>query len=242
MLGWGALTASGVVAAFALPSPGTVVVRLVRDLTGPVIWPYLGQTVIEALGGTAVGVAVALPLALLLHRFGIVEAAISPYLGATQAIPAVAIAPLLVFWVGYGVGGIVTLCALMVFFPIVVTTLVGLRHVDADVIDAARIDGASRARVLAHIELPMALPSLLAGLRNGVTLSVTGAVVGEMVMGGHGLGTLLTLQRDCVDTAGMFSTILLLCALAMVAYGAIRLWEKHSRTITSLQRRSGKDA
>lgn len=234
---WWAVTAGGA-PSFLLPSPADVATRLVRDLTTPAIWPYVGTTVAEALGGSLLGVAVALPLAALIHRYRWFDAAVAPFLGATQAIPAIALAPLLVLWIGYGLVSVVALCALMVFFPILVSAVVGLRRVDPDVVDAARIDGAGPWQVLRHVETPVALPTVLAGLRNGVTLSVTGAVVGEMVMGGSGLGALLTTQRDAVDTAGMFATITILCALASTAYALVHLWERRSRTIASLPGRS----
>ncbi|GAB3703157.1 ABC transporter permease [Mariniluteicoccus flavus] len=224
--------------AYLLPSPAAVVARLGDLLVGGEAWPYLGATLVEALAGSAAGVAVALPLALLIHRSSLASAAVQPFLGATQAIPAIALAPLLVLWVGYGLGAIVLLCALMVFFPILISAVVGLRHVDADVVEAARLDGAGSLALLRHIEGPMALPSVLAGLRNGFTLSVTGAVVGEMVMGGAGMGTILTLQRDAVDTAGMFASILVLCVVASGVYSLIHLWERRSRTINALLNRA----
>lgn len=223
------------VPAFLLPGPDAVLRRLVTELTGVRIWPYVGTTLAASLGGCLLGALVALPLAVVVHRSRVVGAAVGPFLGATQAIPAIALAPLLVLWVGYGLGAVVVLCALLVFFPILVASVVGLRHVDASVVDAARMDGADGARLLLHIELPMALPSVLAGVRNGFTLSVTGAVVGEMVMGGQGLGTLLTLQRDAVDTTGMFATIIVLATMASLLYGGIHLVERRSAVVASLR-------
>lgn len=232
---WWLAVLLGDLPSFLLPSPGQVVARLASDLVNPSLWPAVGLTLAEALGGCALGSAVALPLAILIHRSAWVSAAVSPFLGATQAIPAIALAPLLVLWVGYGLGAVVLLCALLVFFPILVASVVGLRHVDASIVDAARMDGAGSLALLRHIELPLALPSILGGFRNGFTLSVTGAVVGEMVMGGAGLGMLLTVQRDSVDTAGMFSTITVLCALASLAYSLILLVERRSRVMQSLR-------
>lgn len=231
---WQATVTLTHVPAFLLPGPGTVARRLAALLAEPATWPYIGTTLAESLGGCALGAAVALPLAVLIHRSRWVNAAVSPFLGATQAIPAIAIAPLLVLWVGYGLRSVILLCALLVFFPILVASVVGLRHVDASVIDAAHMDGASSAASLWHVELPLALPSVLAGVRNGFTLSVTGAVVGEMVMGGHGLGQLLTIQRDSLDTAGMFATIAVLCALASIAWGLIYVVERRSKVMQSL--------
>ena len=200
------------VPAFLLPTPDAVARRLLEVLTDASFWGYAGTTLFAALGGCVAGAAVALPLAVLIHRNRWVSAALVPYLGATQAIPAIAIAPLLVLWVGYGFSAVIFLCALLVFFPILVSAVVGLRHVEG----------------------PMALPNVLAGFRNGFSLSVTGAVVGEMVMGGQGLGTLLTVQRDSLDTAGMFATIAVLAAMASLAYTGIHLVERRSRVMQSL--------
>ena len=115
-----------------------------------------------------------------------------PFLAASQAVPAVALAPMLVLWLGYGLKSVAALCALIVFFPMVVNTALGIRSLDQDILDAARLDGASWRPMLLHIEAPLALPYVLAGLRTALTLSITGAVVGEFVLGDRGLGGLLT--------------------------------------------------
>ncbi|MBI5028180.1 MAG: ABC transporter permease [Actinobacteria bacterium] len=231
--GWAALAGGG---SLLLPTPGAVAASLASNLSDPAYWGYVWLTLVEAFGGALLGTAVALPLAVLIHRSRWAAAAVNPFLGATQAIPAIALAPLLVLWLGFGLVPVVVLCALIVFFPILISAVVGLRHVDGDVVDAGRIDGASSARLLLYVELPMALPSILGGVRNGVTLAVTGAIVGEMVMGGVGLGTVLTVQRQSSDTAGMFATILVLAVIASAAYALIHLWERNSRIIESLQR------
>ncbi|QLQ15171.1 MAG: ABC transporter permease [Micropruina sp.] len=234
---WLTARVSGVSAAL-LPHPGAVLVRLGELIGSGELWPYLRVTLVEALGGSALGVAVALPLAVLIHRSRWFSDAVQPFLGATQAIPAIALAPLLALWIGYGLWPVMVLCALMVFFPILIAAVLGLRGIDHAIIDAAHMDGAGGADLLFQVEAPLALPSVLAGLKNGFALSVTGAVVGEMVLGGQGLGTILTVQRDAVDTAGMFATILVLCALAATAYSLINLWERRSRIIDSLRRSS----
>ncbi|MFT3834541.1 MAG: ABC transporter permease [Micropruina sp.] len=217
-----------------LPGPGRVLGRLLEDAVTGTLWPYLAVTFGEALGGCLLGTAAALPLAVAIHRSVWFSDAVQPFLGATQAIPAIALAPLLVLWVGYGLVPVIALCALIVFFPILVSAVVGLRMVDREVVDAARIDGAGSFALLRHVEAPLALPSLLAGFKNGFALSVTGAVVGEMVMGGSGLGTVLTVQRDAVDTAGMFATIAWLCLIAAGAYSLITWWERRSAIVEAL--------
>ena len=234
LIGWG--VGAGGVPAFLLPTPGAVAAKIVSGLADGSMWPYIGATLLESALGCLAGAATAMPLAVLIHRSRWADAATRPFLGGTQAIPAIALAPLLVLWLGYGLGAIVVLCALIVFFPILVTAVSGLTHIDHDIVDAARIDGASSSQRLIHVELPLASPAIMAGLRNGFTLSVTGAVVGEMVMGGNGLGSVLTVQRDRLDTAGLFATIAILALVASLAYGGLYLVERRSATIAALRR------
>ena len=226
VLGWYMTTALTSIEQWRLPSPGTVWSRAGQLLSQQWMWMRVGVTAWESFLGCLAGIVVALPLAWGIHRVAVVAAAVEPFLGATQAIPAIALAPLLVLWVGNGWLPIVGLCALMVFFPILVSTVLGLRHLDREVIEAAQLDGASGWTMLWYMEMPLAAPSILAGLRNGFTLSVTGAVVGEMVMGGNGLAAILVQQRNNLDTAGMFVTIMIMCVLAMSAWALIRHVEK----------------
>ncbi len=188
LLVWWLVTSFGSIPATLLPSPGTVVGRLGRELASGRLWAPIG------------------------------EATLAPYLAASQAIPAVALAPLLVIWVGYGMRPVVLLCSVMVFFPMVLSTVLGLRSIDREVLDAARVDGAAGAQMARWIEWPLALPATLTGVRNGFTLSITGAVVGELVMGGNGLGQRLAVQSQSSDTTGLFTTLIVLCVLAIAIY------------------------
>ncbi|MDR1808344.1 MAG: ABC transporter permease [Propionibacteriaceae bacterium] len=226
LLGWHLLATSGRLRANLFPAPAVVWSKLVTGLvTSGVYWPFIGETFEEAALGCLVGTVVALPLAVVTVHNRWVAAAVTPFLGATQAIPAVALAPLLVLWVGYGLKAVVALCALMVFFPILVSAVVGLRHVDRSLLDAAALDGAGFWARLTYMEFPLAGATILAGIRNGFTLSVTGAFVGEMVMGGHGLGTLVGQQQNN-DTAGLFASIIIMAVFASTVYSLITLIEK----------------
>lgn len=213
----------------ALPPPSALLPRLVLEWREGGLLGYATVTMSEALLGCVIALVVAVPMGYLIARSATASAALGPYVAATQAIPAVALAPLLVLWIGYGLIPIALLCALLVFFPIIINTTLGLTTLDRDVIDAARVDGAGRGRLLWHIEAPLSLPSLLAGVRNGFVLSVTGAVVGEFVMGGAGLGMLLTVYRDRQDTTGMFAVLVALAVLAMTFFFAIRILERRLR-------------
>lgn len=247
--GWQLITASGLVSTFLLPEPGAVLRAFWFSLTdgcarggaicaggglhtawtavaNSLLVSYAIVTLVESLAGCALGALVALPLGYAVARWRLVASTAQPYLAASQALPAVAVAPLLALWLGYSLSPVIALCALIVFFPLTITTTLGVRLLDRDVLDAARVDGAGFWSLLWRIELPLALPSILAGLRTSLTLSVTGAVVGEWASGSNGLGQLLLIDRNYADPAGEFATLLMLGLLAAALYGAVRLGER----------------
>ena len=223
---WWAVTATGLVDALYLPSPVDVVDRMADHVWLGIAWRYLAPTLAAALLGAAIAVVVALPLGVVISHSRLLAAIAEPVVALSQTVPMVAIAPLLVLWIGYGTLPIAVLCAIMAFFPMVTTTVVGLRNLDMRVVDNALLDGANSWQRLVHIEGPMAAPSVLAGIRGGVVLAMTGAVVGELVMGGAGMGTLLTLSREASDTAGMFAVVVWISLAAMVLYGLIQMLER----------------
>ena len=231
---WQALTQSGAVSTFVLPAPASVAQAFWSALRDGVLPSYASVTLAESIAGCALGVLVALPLGYAIARSTLLARMVQPYLAASQALPAVALAPLLALWLGYGLPPVIVLCALIVFFPMVITTTLGLRSLDHAVVDAARVDGAGRLDLLRHIELPLALPSILAGLRTSLTLSITGAVVGEFVVGGRGLGELLVIDRSFADSAGVFATLLMLALMASLLYGIARLAERQFSYLEAL--------
>lgn len=237
VLVWWAVTASGTIEPVFLPNPLEVLRRLWLSATRGDLLAYAWVTLRESLLGSLAAGVLSLPLAWALARSRTFSQAVLPYVAALQAVPAVAVAPLLVVWIGYGTVPTVTLCVLMVFFPITVTVLLGLRGLDSDVIDAARLDGAHGTSMILYVELPMALPAILSGLRTGFTLSVTGAVIGEMTMGGQGLGMVLASQRQAVDTTGLFATIVVLCVMATTIHWILHELERRSRVVDSVRGR-----
>ena len=229
LAGWWLSTALTGIEAWRLPNPMSVISKGSVILALPSTWHKVAVTGAEAVAGCLLGSLVALPSAYVIYRSRLLAAAVEPFLGATQALPAIAVAPILVLWVGYGFMSIVVLCALMVFFPILVSTVVGLRQIDSELLEAAAQDGATGWTMAVYMELPLAAPAILGGLRNGFALSVTGAVVGEMVMGGSGLGQVLTQMRNNVDTAGMFVIIIILCSMATLLYVIVYRIERSKR-------------
>lgn len=223
---WFGVTASGAVEPIFLPRPATVVDRLVSQAESGLAWRYLRPTVLAALLGSGIALVVAIPLAVLITHSRLAGAVLEPFIALSQTIPLVAIAPLLVLWIGYGMLPIAVLCAIIAFFPMVTTTVVGFRSLDMRLVDHALLDGANARQRLWHLELPMVAPSMLAGIRGGVVLSMTGAIVGEFVMGGAGAGTLLTLTRDAADTAGVFAVVIWISLAALVLHGLVQALER----------------
>lgn len=225
LLLWQLIVQEGAISAYLLPAPAQVAHSFIDALRSGLFLKYGATTLKESLAGFALGAVVALPLGYAIARSRTLAAALEPYLAASQAIPAVALAPLLVIWLDYGIAPIAILCALIVFFPVAVNTTLGFRRLDSDILDAARLDGAGGLALLRHIEAPLALPTILAGLRASLTLSVTGAVVGEFVLSDQGMGGLLTIARGNFDVPLVFATLFALALMATALYGVARLIE-----------------
>lgn len=206
---------------FILPSPGEVWARFLVSLFDGSLLLNTGVTLLEILLGLFFGIGLATVLGYLIARSRTLERVLSPYLVASQAIPLVAIAPLLVIWFGPGMFSKVLICALIVFFPVLVNTVVGVRAVPLPLYDLMDSLHATRRQILLKLEIPASLPVFLGGLRVGATLSVIGAVVGELVGSNHGLGFLINIGRGQYDTALVFVAVFMLMALALCLYGVV---------------------
>ncbi len=211
--------------AFTLPTPGRVAVRFLEAWREGSLQMHTLVTLREVFGGLAMGLSGALVLGYALAKSRLLERILSPYIVASQAIPIVALAPLLVIWFGVGSLSKILVCALTLFFPVLINTIVGIRSVDAELQDLMRSLRASPWQVFTLLELPAALPVLLGGLKVGVTLSVIGAVVGEFVGSDRGLGFLINLARGLFDTSLMFVALFTLMAIALVLYFAVSFLE-----------------
>lgn len=213
--------------AFILPPPARVWERLLAVLADGLLLRHTAVTLGEALGGLAVGLCTAAVLGYLLAQSRTIERLLAPYIVASQSVPVVAIAPLLVIWFGSGIASKVLICALIVFFPVLINVVVGVRAVEPDLRDMMRTLRANRWQTFTQLELPSAMPMLLGGLKIGATLSVIGAVVGEFVGANSGLGFLITAARGQFDTALVFVAVLALVLMAMTMYGVVALLEKY---------------
>lgn len=197
-----------------------------RSVTDGSLPFHTGITLLEIVLGLLTGVTFATIVGYVLAKSRSLERVLSPYLVASQAIPVVAIAPLLVIWFGDGILSKVIICALIVFFPVLVNTIVGVRAVPVSLYDLMNSLHATRAQILWKVEVPASLPVFLGGLRIGATLSVIGAIVGELVSAEQGLGFLLQLGDFQYDTAMVFVAVFTLVALALMLYGIVTLLER----------------
>jgi NitT/TauT family transport system permease protein len=225
LLGWWLVSRFAGLPAFILPAPEQVAARLWKALMDGSLLVHTAATLTEVLLGLLTGTIAAVSLGYAIAKSRLFEQLASPYLVATQAIPIVAIAPLLVIWFGPGIFSKVLICSLIVFFPVLVNTVVGVRAVPLPFHDLMHSLHASRGQILRMLEIPAALPVLLGGLRIGATLSVIGAVVGELVGSDHGLGFLVNVGRGQYDTALVFVAVFTLIALALVLYGLVSVLE-----------------
>jgi NitT/TauT family transport system permease protein len=219
LLLWQAIVIIGGYPPFILPTPWAVGTRFVTAWADGTIQPHLVATLVEVALGFAVGAGLALVIGYSLARSVVVERLLSPYLVAAQATPILALAPLLALWFGPGLAGKVVICALIVFFPVAVATMVGIRSVDARLLELGRALRATPRQVLTTLEIPAALPSILGGMRVGVTLAVVGAIVGEWAGAERGLGVLINLARGSLfDIPLMFATLLTIALVGIALY------------------------
>jgi NitT/TauT family transport system permease protein len=222
---WYLLAHWGDFPAFILPGPGLVLQRLYQMTLEGNLLQHTLVTLTEVLLGLTFGVLAATSLGYALARLAWLEHLISPYIVASQSIPVVAIAPLLVIWFGVGLLSKVLIAALIVFFPVLINTIVGLRSVPPGLRDLMRSLKANPWQTFRLLEVPAALPVFMGGLKVGATLAVIGAVVGEFVGADRGLGFLVNLGRGTYDTALVFVAIFALVTMAMTLYAVVVLIE-----------------
>jgi len=221
---WEALVRLLHVPTYILPPPSRIISVFCTHFL--LLLAHAGVTLIEVILGMLFGVCGGFALAIVIFYSRTLENAIYPLIIASQMIPVFAIAPLLVIWFGYGLWPKVTVAGLIVFFPIVVNTVDGLRSVNEETIDVLRSLNATRMQIFMHVRLPASLPSLFSGLKVGVTLSVVGATIGEWVGAKSGLGYLMIQSNALLRTDVVFAAILMLSLLGLLLFALVRIIER----------------
>ena len=227
LVAWKLLTIVTGTPSYILPSPEVVGERAVRAMGSGILWEHLWATLAEIILGFALGAATAIATGVALGKSVLIERVLSPYIVAAQAVPVLALAPLLDIWFGGGLFARVLVCALIVFFPIAIATMVGIRSADPQLREMLRSLGASSAQLTTRLEVPSALPVIFGGLRVGVTLAVIGAVVAEWVSASKGLGVLINIaDQGLFDTPLMFVALAALGIIGLSFYSAVVLVER----------------
>jgi len=221
---------------FLVPAPASVFEAFLQVVQDGTLSKHTLVTLHEMLLGLAIGLSIGTVLGYLLARIPLLESLLSPVIVAFQATPIVAYAPLLIVWFGTGPTSKIITCAVIVFFPALMNTMVGLRNVPGSLRDLMRSLRASRWQMFIKLELPAALPVLLTGLKTSATLAVIGAVVGEFVSQGSGLGFLVTIARNQYNTPLVFVAVFTMTALALSLYSLVSLLEWR---LLAWQRRAG---
>ena len=223
---WQMIVSLEIYPTFLIPPPAAVWAKLLQVAADGTLWHHTSMTLYQMLVGLALGLSVAFALGLLIAQSRMAEDLLSPIIVAFQSTPTIAYAPLLIIWFGSGPTSKIVTCAIIVFFPSLMTTLSGLRNIPQDLRDLMRLFNANRWQMLIKLELPAALPTLLTGLKTSATLALIGAVVGEFVSSNRGLGFLVNVARNQYDTPLVFVTIFTMTALSLSLYALVSALER----------------
>ncbi len=218
---WVRTAESGRYPAFILPHPDKVQDRMIRLWEDGSIERHTRVTLREALLGLLIASVVALVMGYIIARIRLLDTLLMPYLIFIQAIPIIAIAPLIVIWANSEVTDKVIITALITWFPLMIATIVGIRNVSPDLREVMRSNVANPLQVFWYLEVPSALPEILGGFKVAVTLSVIGAAVGEFVRSREGLGFLVLFGKNISDPSLLICAIFLLTLMSLTLYGIV---------------------
>lgn len=210
-----------------LPAPSAIGGQLVQGFASGLYPMHLGVTVLQALLGFLVAVSCGIGTGSLLACSALVERTVQPLLVAFQSTPKIALAPLVIVWFGYGIGSKVVLAAVLGFFPILISTIVGLKASEPGRVDVLRALGASEWQIFRMVRFPSALPYIFAGVNIAAVLVVLGSIVGEFIGAKQGLGTLILYANENLEIAQVFSILLVLAALGLTLHFGVNAIRQH---------------
>jgi NitT/TauT family transport system permease protein len=221
LLVWEAAVRLFAIPAFILPEPSNIFLALYRGFASTMYFGHIGTTLVETLIGFAVGCTLAFALGTVVALSRRTEYYLYPFIVMFQAMPKVALAPIIIIWFGLGLTSKVVTAALVAFFPLLVNTIVGLRSSDEDRVSLMRSLAASRWQLFWMLQLPNAMPYIFAGLEIAMIFALLGAIVAELVGAESGLGMLIQSMNFTMDVAGQFSVLLILSALGLMLNGIV---------------------
>jgi ABC-type nitrate/sulfonate/bicarbonate transport system permease component len=207
-----------------LPRPTDVARELIESRA--MLWRHTWTTLQEMLLGLGLAIVLGVALAVALASSRLIERSLYPLLVASQAVPIIALAPILLIWFGYGLTPKVIVVVLTCFFPIVVATIDGLRSADRDAINLLRSMGANRGQIMRVVRVPAAMPAVFSGVRIASAWSVIGAIVGEWVGASQGLGYLMTRSQSQFQTPRLYAAVLIAALLGITLFALVSLIER----------------
>lgn len=221
---WLSVTEGELIPAYMLPSPVSVFRAFVNDWS--IMINHAKITLQESLYGLGIGIGLAFIISVLMDRFKFVYSALYPILIITQTIPTIAIAPLLVLWMGFGMAPKITLVVITTFFPITISMLDGFRAADEDSMNLIRSFGGNRFKIFRHIKLPTSIPYFFSGLKVSASYAVVGAVISEWLGGFEGLGVYMTRVKKAYAFDKMFAVIIFISVISLILMAVIGLLKK----------------
>jgi NitT/TauT family transport system permease protein len=224
LLLWALITTVFKIPDYLLPSPISVIRR--ASLEWRILLNQTTYTLIEIVAGFLGSVLIGIPMAFAVVLSRPVERVVLPLVVASQAIPKVAIAPILIVWLGFGLFPKIVIAFLIGFFPVLVSTITGLKSIETEMIDLVRSMGASTAKIMLRVRLPSALPQIFSGLKVAIALSVVGAIVGEFVGADRGLGYLLLTATGALDGTLVWAALLVLIGLGILLFQIVAVTER----------------
>ncbi len=246
---WEALVRLLDVPAFILPTPSSIFTALYRGIASALYLNHIGITLAETLIGFVVGTVLAFALGIAVALSRSIEYFLYPFIVMFQAMPKVALAPLIIVWFGLGLTSKVVNAALVAFFPLMVNTIVGLRSAEEEKVDLMRSLAASRWQVFWMLRLPNAMPYIFAGLEIAMIFALIGAIVAEFVGAQSGLGMLIQSMNFTMDVAGQFSVLLILSVLGLILNGMVNgvrrrvlFWDVSQKALAALLAATGAQA
>lgn len=209
---------------FIIPTPLEIMDSFIKNYS--TLWIHTKVTILEALLGLVIGVLIGWILAIIMDSFSIFNKAIYPILVITQTIPTIALAPILVLWLGYGITPKIVLIVLTTAFPIIISILDGFRHCDKDTIILLKLMNANKWQILYHVKIPNALSYFYAGFRVSVSYAFIAAVVAEWLGGFEGLGVYMIRAKKLFEYDTMFAIIILISAISLISIQLVKISEK----------------
>jgi NitT/TauT family transport system permease protein len=211
------------VRSYIFPTPSAVVAALAVDITNAQFWIHVLVTLEEILVGWLIGAVAGFALGVALTQSRFLDAALTPYIVALQAVPKVAIAPVIVIALGPNESSKILIAAIVAFFPVLVNVTIGIRGADEQQLELMRALRASRWQTLRWVQLPSAMPTIFGGLEVAAVFSVVGAIVGEFTGASRGLGYLIGQRDFSLNQAGVFSVLIVLSAIGLGLDVLVRL-------------------